>query len=145
MNRRSRALPATRASPAAARQLVRAAIADAGIAVDPDAAALATSEIVANVVQHAHTAMRLEVAVGDTVRVTVTDTRPDLPVPTSLDPDAALATRGRGLQLVDRLSSRWGLFGDRDSKTVWFEIEPAAAGPRGAPAHAGGDAASSVR
>jgi hypothetical protein len=32
------------------------------------------------------------------------------------------AATGRGLQLVERLASRWGVDVDDGSKTVWFEL-----------------------
>lgn len=35
------------------------------------------------------------------------------------DPDAL---DGRGLTIVDLLSSRWGVRDDRYGKTVWFEL-----------------------
>ena len=39
-----------------------------------------------------------------------------------------LAVHGRGLQLVDALSSRWGSKLDAIGTTVWFVLEPAYTG-----------------
>jgi anti-sigma regulatory factor (Ser/Thr protein kinase) len=33
------------------------------------------------------------------------------------------ALTGRGLELVDALSSRWGWSGDADGRVLWFELE----------------------
>ena len=121
---RSTLLPATLKSPAAARQFVRDAITESGIAVDVDDATIAVSEIVSNVVCHAGTSMRLDVDAGRALRVAVTDCRPDLqlPVHTGSEP---FATGGRGLYVLGELASRWGQSRDDEkTKTIWFEIDP---------------------
>jgi anti-sigma regulatory factor (Ser/Thr protein kinase) len=58
--------------------------------------------------------------VADTLRIEVTDTRPDrLP---HLTPAGPGAESGRGLVLVDSLSDRWGVAaGPYPRKTVWAE------------------------
>ncbi|RPF34120.1 ATP-binding protein [Streptomyces sp. TLI_185] len=58
--------------------------------------------------------------VADTLRIEVTDTRPDrLP---HLAPAGSGAESGRGLVLVDSLSDRWGVaVGPYPRKTVWAE------------------------
>ena len=122
---RSTLLPATLKSPAAARQFVRDAITESGIAVDVDDATIAVSEIVSNVVCHAGTSMRLDVDAGPALRVAVTDSRPDLQLPVRTE-SGLLATGGRGLFVVGVLVSRWGQSRDErtKTKTVWFEIDP---------------------
>jgi anti-sigma regulatory factor (Ser/Thr protein kinase) len=122
---RSTLLPATLKSPAAARQFVRDAITESGIAVDVDDATIAVSEIVSNVVCHAGTSMRLDVDAGPALRVAVTDSRPDLQLPVHTE-SGLLATGGRGLFVVGVLVSRWGQSRDArmKTKTVWFEIDP---------------------
>ncbi|MGW1745874.1 ATP-binding protein [Streptomyces sp. NPDC002092] len=59
--------------------------------------------------------------VGSTLRIEVTDTRPDrLARPAQGDPDAE---SGRGLLLVDALADRWGVApGPYPRKTVWAEL-----------------------
>lgn len=59
--------------------------------------------------------------VGRTLRIEVTDTRPDrLPRPASADP---ASESGRGLLLVDALADRWGVApGPYPRKTVWAEL-----------------------
>jgi len=112
-------LPAARATPRHARQF----LADL---LDPDRfrceeALLCLSELVTNAVLHAQTEVTVRVAIdGRHVRVDVDDTDPNLPVPRHA---AADAVSGRGLDLVARLSSRWGVDGRRDGKTVWFELD----------------------
>ena len=121
---RSTSLPATLKSPAAARQFVRDAITESGIAVDVDDATIAVSEIVSNVVCHAGTSMRLDVDAGRALRVAVTDCRPDLQLPVHTGSEL-FATGGRGLYVVGVLASRWGQSRDDErTKTVWFEIDP---------------------
>ncbi|RVU18017.1 ATP-binding protein [Streptomyces antnestii] len=57
----------------------------------------------------------------DTLRIEVTDTRPErLPAPQH---PSAEAESGRGLVLVDALAHRWGVADDRfPRKTVWAEL-----------------------
>jgi anti-sigma regulatory factor (Ser/Thr protein kinase) len=85
-----------------------------------DDAELLLSEMVGNAVQHAGTTVGTELCVdGPRLRLTVTDssTRPVRARPLDL-----MAEGGRGLQLVDQLSERWGVEADRDGKRVWFEL-----------------------
>ena len=78
------------------------------------------SEAVTNAVLHAGTPVRFVVReLGLRLRVEVTDDDPTLPVIRNPDP---LTPTGRGLLLIDRLSSSWGVDGRIDGKTVWFEL-----------------------
>jgi anti-sigma regulatory factor (Ser/Thr protein kinase) len=98
----------------------RAGASDASVAV----VRLLGSEVVSNALLHgpAGRAVVLRAAqVGSRIRIEVDDagTQP----PEVLRPDAARAG-GRGMQLVDRLSARWGVELRREGgKTVWFEVE----------------------
>lgn len=59
---------------------------------------------------------------GETLRVCVWDTNPELPTAGSADPHD---TRGRGLFLVRRLATRWGQYDfakKGGGKAVWFEL-----------------------
>jgi sigma-B regulation protein RsbU (phosphoserine phosphatase) len=123
MATRSTSLPASPASPAAARGFLRRAIADCGLRVDVDDAVVALSEIASNVVRHAGTPMRIDVDAGAVLHVAVTDQRPDLAIPADR-PNELRATWGRGLHLLDSLASRWGETRARGAKTVWFEMDP---------------------
>ncbi|MFJ2233878.1 ATP-binding protein [Streptomyces sp. NPDC087859] len=105
-----------------------------------DRAALVVAELAANAVTHGRTpgrdfrlTLHLPLAPDGipstyTLRIEVTDTRPDrLPPPpqdlTSTTPDASA---GRGLLIVDTLAIRWGARADdRLTKTVWAELTDA--------------------
>lgn len=79
---------------------------------------LLTSEVVTNAVMHAQTPIDITVVVGATsVRIEVCDE--DTSIPT-VRTDGV--TSGRGLQLVDRLSSAWGVIARGTGKRVWFEV-----------------------
>ena len=83
---------------------------------------LLVSELVTNVVRHGEipASLRLSV-VADTVRVSVHDSgdgHPASPLPVD-DPDRR---HGRGLVLIDALSSAWGVHDTGPGKDVWFDI-----------------------
>lgn len=88
-----------------------------------DAAVLALTELVANVVRHVpdRRAALLMLRRPEGVRVEVTDTCSRAPLSTAVD---KLAEGGRGLLIVDAVTDRWGwrpLPGR--GKTVWFECD----------------------
>ena len=80
-------------------------------------AELVATELVANVVDHAGTACRLEVSLTDDgLLIEVRDFYPcPPPRPLPADPNGR---RGRGL-LVAAVSSRWGVAPFPDGKSVW--------------------------
>jgi anti-sigma regulatory factor (Ser/Thr protein kinase) len=81
---------------------------------------LLTSELVTNVVAHAHTSCHLGVELfPDVVRVSVSDESgaPLQPRNAKLQDES-----GRGLSLVEALSSNWGIITHMTGKTVWFEV-----------------------
>ncbi len=92
-----------------------------------DAAELALTELIANVVRHVPGRLcqtfifRLP---DGGVRVEVADGYAELPRVTARD---TLDEGGRGLILVDAVTDRWGAEPRRDGagKTVWFECLPA--------------------
>lgn len=108
-----------------AREAVSDTLVDLGRADLVDDATLVVSELVANGVLHARTAMTLSVErAGEGVRVAVSDGSHLLPQWTPASP---AATSGRGLLLVERLSSNWGA--ERlaaGGKVVWAQIDRAA-------------------
>jgi anti-sigma regulatory factor (Ser/Thr protein kinase) len=116
-------LPADPTAPGRARALLRAAAEewkiDDGLCQD---AAMVVTELVANAVDHARTPSTLTVRVDDEgLHVAVRDGRTG-PAP-ELRPIDAGAPRGRGLQMVDALSARWGVTQHADGKTVWAVLE----------------------
>jgi anti-sigma regulatory factor (Ser/Thr protein kinase) len=118
MNDASIQLPAARTSPSAARRFVSERLArDSGVAE----ITLCVSELVSNAILHAGTGCLVRLHENEqAVRVEVRDQNPHL-LPVKREYDATSVT-GRGLQLIDRLTSRWGVDVDADGKTVWFEI-----------------------
>lgn len=108
-------------SAAVARALVRRQVASFGKEVE-HTAVLLTDELVANAVLHGQGPIRLGVSVaGCVVRVSVSDAGTSRIV---MDPDPdRTKTSGRGLFLVDSLSSKWGMNPDDPGKRVWFELE----------------------
>jgi anti-sigma regulatory factor (Ser/Thr protein kinase) len=85
-----------------------------------DDAALLLSELVSNSILHAGTELLVELSNADnTILIAVTDgsTRP-----ARLRPSAPLAEAGRGLMLVDALSTRWGVTAWPTGKRVWAEL-----------------------
>ncbi len=91
-------------------------------------AELCLSEVVTNAVLHAATPSTVRVSFVDgAVLVSVKDRagprRPGRPQATG-DPDL-LRVHGRGLQLLEALSSRWGNDRDAGGTTVWFVLEAA--------------------
>jgi anti-sigma regulatory factor (Ser/Thr protein kinase) len=85
-----------------------------------DTVALIVTELVTNAVLHAQTDLRLTIETRHgRVRIAVEDRAPSLPQPVHADPDAL---NGRGLALVEHLSSSWGVDASASGKVVWSEI-----------------------
>jgi anti-sigma regulatory factor (Ser/Thr protein kinase) len=91
-----------------------------------DAAELAFTELIANVVRHVpgrHCRMRILLREGGVLRVEVADDCSALPRPSRTV--EALAGGGRGLLLVDAVTDAWGVDPlPGGGKTVWFECRP---------------------
>ena len=104
-------------------QIVARCCANSRVRVDEDVAELLTSEVVANAVRHGRGPVTVDVACdGAHLRVAVTDAGPAAPVLRHVGPEA---TGGRGMALIDHLSTRWGSRAARPpatGKTVWFEL-----------------------
>lgn len=118
-------LDPTPSAPRAARALLREHAGASGLDDDVvEAAELAVSEVVTNALIHSGTAVRLDIRVtDDRLRVEVTDggtghadVRP-APRPRA-DDDVG----GRGLLVVDALTSAWGSRRSGEGTAVWFEI-----------------------
>jgi anti-sigma regulatory factor (Ser/Thr protein kinase) len=114
-------LTAGPAAAAEARGQVRAAIGAWDIPVDPYVAAMLTSELVTNAIAHqpGETVMLVVTCACDQLRVDVHDTSWAVPV---LEDAPADAEAGRGLMLVDSLSTSWGFYLTPAGKAVYFTL-----------------------
>jgi anti-sigma regulatory factor (Ser/Thr protein kinase) len=107
---------------ACARQFVRRTLPAFPGAAD---AALLTSELAANAIQHtASGSTTFEVVICHwpaTARIAVIDAgAPTVPAPAN---PGSLDASGRGLALVEALARQWGHQGNRRGRAVWFEID----------------------
>jgi two-component sensor histidine kinase len=126
------------------RRRLQAAFAQWGLPAEIiEKALLVVEELVANAVDHARTPFRLTVDLrevpgspapdararreeghrltplarsGRALRIAVDD---QCPQPVSVRPFDACAARGRGLQMIEALTSRWGCDRTAAGKTVW--------------------------
>ncbi|MFC7530731.1 ATP-binding protein [Actinoplanes sp. GCM10030250] len=87
--------------------------------------ALVATELVANVVRHAHTTMEFTLALRDG-RLTVAVRDGSRRMPRRLDPGVSEAG-GRGLRLVHDLTDAWGVLPVTDGKVVWSQLTTGAA------------------
>ena len=117
-------------SAGAARRFLRERLAEWGIDDESvDTAELCLSELVNNVIMHAHASAELTVHVQEgRLSVVVRDRGGALPgTPPSPDPDAdPMRVSGRGLTMVDALANRWGTERDAVGTTAWFVLDLAA-------------------
>jgi DNA-binding response OmpR family regulator len=83
-------------------------------------AVLVASELVANVLDHAHSSSELALSIaGPTVRIEVADRGSGTPEPRRPEPEQE---SGRGLQVVSALASAWGISPSPGGKVVWAEL-----------------------
>jgi anti-sigma regulatory factor (Ser/Thr protein kinase) len=101
-----------------------------------DVAELLTSELATNAIIHAASGFELEIDVDRKVRVEVRDAGGGRPAVLQAGPQDG---SGRGLGLVQALSSAWGIIPSPPGKTVWYEL------PVASEEHAGGSVATSRR
>ena len=107
-----------------ARQFVRETLLEWSCPDIVESAALLTSELVTNALQHALArrprGSSIELAVFSTVHGIRAEVDDDCDIP----PVQRSATDGggRGLTIVDTLSTAWGTHSNRSGKTVWFEL-----------------------
>jgi anti-sigma regulatory factor (Ser/Thr protein kinase) len=115
-------LPSDPSSVPTARHLARTQLTDWGLYEHREVAELLVSELVTNALTHATGPIGLTMRAGDGVlRCEVRDTgaaRPHVCQPRESDEG------GRGLQMVETLSCRWGADHTPDGKSVWFELHP---------------------
>lgn len=115
----TRSLPGSGQSASAARSMIASTLADC-----PDdtiaMAQLLVSELVTNAVLHARTGLLLKIDLDSSVvRISVKDGSSASPQP---HPSSVDALGGRGLSLVNGLSSSWGWDRIGAGKQVWFEL-----------------------
>jgi anti-anti-sigma regulatory factor len=85
-------------------------------------ACIVVTEMVNNVVAHAHTPMSVLLARhGDTMTVAVRDR--SVAVPRFAGPVAPTSYGGRGLLLIDSVAERWGSLVLADGKVVWAALQ----------------------
>lgn len=126
------------AAVARARAFVTERCRAAGVTADDcDTVVLLASEVVTNAVLHGRSVARLTTTVttatpgtgagapAATVRVEVSDDNSRHPIAPGADPDAL---DGRGIAIVDLLSTAWGTRDEPLGKTVWFELRTGLAG-----------------
>lgn len=116
-------LPGIPGSVRIARFHVRAALAFHDLGLFADDAAVITSELVTNAVQHACCDVTATIGVtvarprdSETVIIAVSDSSPYAPVMHIVPPGSE---RGRGLQIVESLSVHWGWHPEPGGKTVF--------------------------
>lgn len=115
-------LTADGGSCARARQVVRDAAASWELSEDlTDDAQLVVTELVSNGIDHGAGLITLTISRKDGgMLVEVYDESPKQPLVRPVDPTSA---RGRGMQLVQALSVRWGTMPDGRGKVVWAELK----------------------
>jgi hypothetical protein len=81
---------------------------------------LVVTELLSNAIDHARAPIQLAVSrAGESVRVELRDSVTE---PPRLQPHDPWAKRGRGLQVVEALSLRWGWTDEPAGKTVWADV-----------------------
>lgn len=115
----SRRFEPTAQSVAAVRRMVDTHLAHVTPACR-DAVSLIASELASNAVLHARTPYVVELRIDDAVRIEVTDNAPGSPM---LRRVPSNAESGRGLALVARVSTQWGVDWLDDCKVAWAEVD----------------------
>lgn len=118
-------LPGERKSVAVGRHWVVRVAADAGITgMANQVVELLASELLTNAVLHGSASEGIGLRVrwcAESLRVWVSD--PERAEPLVLHP-APVDPGGRGMAIVDAMSSRWGVDAhDGEGKSVWFEVD----------------------
>ncbi|MEV4558837.1 SpoIIE family protein phosphatase [Kitasatospora sp. NPDC049285] len=102
-----------------ARRLVRDQLATWQLTALTDTVELLVSELVTNAVRVARAEVQLQLIRVDKLLVEVSDDNHNLP---SLEPAESLSEHGRGLNLVSKLSEKWGTARKAVGKVVYFEM-----------------------
>jgi hypothetical protein len=91
-----------------------------GEAVEPTL--LVVTELLSNAIEHGRGPGWLSLELADEAMHVHVRVRDDASEQPTLHPPNPLQVRGRGLQLVEALSLRWGWFDDPPGKVVWAEV-----------------------
>ncbi|MFF6782938.1 SpoIIE family protein phosphatase [Streptomyces sp. NPDC012510] len=104
-----------------ARRYTRRVLRAWGVEAEADTVLLVVSELVTNALVHTDGRVRLDLTLlGDRLRVAVADASPRTPMkPTIIGWEA---TGGRGILLVEAMSTAWGTVPVSGGKQVWAEI-----------------------
>jgi len=87
-----------------------------------DMAELVADEVITNAVTHGGGRFRLSaLATDESVTVIVSDERPTAPMVQNGEPEDL---GGRGMRIVDLMSTAWGCQGIDVGKEVWFTMTP---------------------
>jgi CheY-like chemotaxis protein len=114
-------LPRAATSAAAARRFVAETVVGWDLAPVLDDALLVASELATNAVTHTDAACRIRLSLSDaSLRIDVTDTGAGTPEP---QPPSYTLEHGRGLRLIDAVTTAWGLeVIPGQGKVVWAEL-----------------------
>ncbi|RKE20336.1 SpoIIE family protein phosphatase [Streptomyces sp. TLI_171] len=102
-----------------ARRLVRDQLAAWQLTALAETVELLVSELVTNAVRVARAEVQLQLIRVDKLLVEVSDDNHNLP---SLEPAESMSEHGRGLNLVSKLSEKWGTARKAVGKVVYFEM-----------------------
>ncbi|WP_329261620.1 SpoIIE family protein phosphatase [Actinoallomurus sp. NBC_01490] len=102
-----------------ARGLIASTLSGWGLEDQIDAASLLATELVTNAIRYTTRPITMRLLRTETLLCEVTDDDPHLPVLREPGDDDE---SGRGIYLVDKLSSRWGASHTAAGKAVWFEL-----------------------
>jgi anti-sigma regulatory factor (Ser/Thr protein kinase) len=114
----SRTLRAGPTTVAEARWFLREALSDQDASVNMDDAALLATEVASNAIRYGKEPIEMSISLyGEGLRVSVFDRGP------GFDPqDEAIRTGGWGVNLIERLSSDWGVDRTDEGTEVWFRL-----------------------
>ncbi len=132
-------LPATPRSVVAARRVLRELLGAWGAPQDRADAELLATELVANVVDHVggHDGLSLEVTLAEAwLRIGVVDGSVLRPVVQEVSGERL---RGRGLQMIAAIATRWGVEDHHGGKRVWVDLVLPPGTPAGLPPVRDGD------
>jgi len=114
-------LSADPSSASKAREFVRVHLLEHGADHLVEDVRLVASELATNAVQHSGSAFTVGLDVGDRdIRLWVWDSSSSVPARPAAGP---MDAGGRGLELVEVLSTQWGVAVLEDSKTVWATFD----------------------
>jgi anti-sigma regulatory factor (Ser/Thr protein kinase) len=124
-----RTFPAIPQSVHAARRFATDTLRGSGVRT-LEAIELMVSELATNCIRHERASFHIAIlGSAREIRIEVTDSGSGTPMMRSPGPDEP---SGRGLQIVDMLSERWGVVPEEPSgKTVWFTVPAATEVPAG--------------